>query len=709
MKHYTFTLNVMDSLNNLLETTFKKLDATKEQIERERKFAYEAESRFKQNLSAFKEYYPNIYNAIIEFEVEGDLPIFVTSSGEGNILDQETGVAIYGDNPKKQAAEQVTANLNKPQINHIDFRSYANASELDDRLHIQSIKQLGEVVKAAGEPEPLKRIEGSFPTAIIFGVGLGYHIEELFERVNFNYTFIIEPSFQNFFLSLYCCDWKSVIERVEENSGSLFFHVGISYDRFVDDLINIGKSVGVCCLTKCFYYRHLPTPRNNELINALFNRIYEIHGGYGFYNDSTTSIAHTVKNTASNANLMYRERQISSSYLDKPVYIVGNGPSLDESIDFIKETQSDAIIVAAGTALQTLLQYDITPDFHVLIERPRISYDVLIETLPESALKDINLLTMGLIYPDVLPMYKWSGLACKANDAGGDLLALSVWSETNKSVNYPLFCNPMVSNTALSFMVMMGFKQLYLFGVDNGYSEGGRHHASNSVYDKGSLKDFIPPTAKRKLKGNLEGNVWATDLLATSNFQMERLLNHDLAKNIDCYNVGEGAYIKGAKPLKPELLLPDFGSLDKSQVIQEIKEKQFFNCSITNFETYLSLDKYEEICEHLIELSSEHQISRENALDCLLRQIRYLYSFKGTVLSHLFYVLEGEMLYFHCPMLSLLYYSDDEDKCLDHFNKARELWVGFLVRAKEEFKSDWLTKCGLSLEKHRMIKNDGVC
>lgn len=693
----------MDSLNSLLEEVSTRINTTREQLEREKLFAKEAEIRFKKNLTAFEKYYPNIFKAIQEFKTDKPLPIFVTSSGHGDIVDEETGLGIYGDDPIATTKRQVDEHLNKPPVNHIDFSGYAEISGLDDRLHMRSIKKLGEVVVKSGKSQKLNHLTDTFPTGVIFGVGLGYHIKELTERVSFNYLFIIEPSFQNFFLSLYCMNWVEVIDKVDSEGGNLFFHIGVTYEDFIDDLLNISKSVGAMCLTKCFCYRHLPTQKNTDLIKMLFKRIYEIHGGYGFYNDSTTSIAHTIKNLERGVSLLKNKPTLPSRYLSKPVYIVGNGPSLDESIDFIRQTRSNAIIVAAGTALQTLIGYGIEPDFHVLIERPRATYDVLLKTLPKETYKSISLLTMSLIYPDTLDLYEWTGIACKGVDAGGELLALATLVEKNKSVAYPKYSNPTVSNTALSFMITMGFKQLYLFGIDNGYFENGKHHASNSVYDKGALKDFIPQEAKIKLPGNLGGNVWATNLLAISCFQMSRLLKHEIANQVECYNVGEGAFIDGALPLKNEHVLPEFGSIDKSKVIDSIKSSQFFECQIQDFSKYINLGKFEEICEHLIGLALIQPRTRKEALETLQKQSRYLYSLRGTVLSPLFYVLEGELLYFHCPLITLLFSSNDEKEGIKHYGRANQVWLEFLREARDNFKSDWMKNCEVSLELSKRI------
>ncbi|WP_289117315.1 6-hydroxymethylpterin diphosphokinase MptE-like protein [uncultured Idiomarina sp.] len=683
----------MDNIQEQISNLMHKLQASEDQVEREKLFAREAEERFHVNLEAFRSFYPNVAKSIEEYKSEKPLELFVTKSGHGNIREHKTGVPLYGDDPISQVSTQVDKHLTNPFINHIDFSIYADVPDDDERLHARHLKQLGLVVKNSGKYEKLKVMPRRFPTAVVFGVGLGYHLPVLFEQVQFDYIYLIEPSFENFYCSLFCIDWKSLIEKVDEQYGALIFQLGASYQTFIDDLYRVSQDLGAFTLTKCFCYQHYPSKDNAELIMQFYKRLFEMHSGYGFYNDATTAIAHTVENTNRGINLIKYEASGRNPFRRYPVYVIGNGPSLDDSINFIKETQHEALIIAAGTALQTLLKHGVNPDFHALIERPKSTYDVLTMSLPKEEYKKLNLLTMSLIYPDVVPLYNWVGMAGKGIDAGGELLHFTRLNEEGKPLPFLPFCNPLVSNTALTYALHMGFKDIYLFGVDNGYSSDGRHHAKDSDYYKGGLKDWKPHDANHELEGNLGGTVMASNFLAMSCQQMGRLLGMPHFKSVTCYNVGDGAKIDNTIPLKPELLLPDFINEPKKNVISFIKSELFEGFKANEFETYMEFEKYDEICDHLISISSEEMDSRDKALDNLRRQSRYLYSHRGTKYSHLHYVLEGELLYFQCPMLVLLFNSNNEDECLMNFSKAMEKWRDFLYDAKSDLKTAWTEKC----------------
>jgi len=690
----------MDKIQQQVSELMQKLTASENQIAREKEFSEIAEKRFRANLQAFKSFYPDIAKSIEDFQSDTPIELFVTETGYGNIREHKTGIPLYSDDPIAQVSKQVEKHVNTPFVNHINFTKYADISDDDERLHSRHLKKLGIAVKEAGEYQRLEVLPERFPTAVIFGIGLGYHLPMLLERTQFDYIYLIEPSFENFYSSLFCIDWKSLIEKVDEQYGVLIFQLGASYQTFVDDLYRVSQDLGAFTLTKCFCYQHYPSKSTGELIQQFYQRLFEMHSGYGFYNDATTAIAHTVANANRGMNLMKMNGRKEHPYKDFPVYVVGNGPSLDDSIDFIKENQDKAIIIAAGTALQTLLKNDILPDFHTLIERPKNTYDALIDSLPAEQYKRLNLLTMNLIYPDVVPLYNWVGMSGKRIDAGGDLLNYVLLSEKARPLTFLLLCNPLVSNTALSYALYMGFREIYLFGVDNGYSPDGQHHASDSDYYKGKFKDrFKAQSATHKLEGNLGGHVMATNLLAMSCQQMGRLLEARAFKKVVCYNVGRGAKINNALPLKPEHVLAEDPICDKEQVVTYVKENMFDFVQLENFENYMRFDKYDEICSHLLSIANEPIESRAEALDNLRRQARYLYSHRGTRYSHLHYVLEGELLYFQCPLISLLFNNNDSDDCLRNFKKGLSKWCDFLREAQTDLKESWLEKCTMSYKK----------
>ncbi len=86
----------------------------------------------------------------------------------------------------------------------------------------------------------------------------------------------------------------------------------------------------------------------------------------GFFDDEQIGFAHTFHNI--NAGYAFFSHGAATESLP-PVLLVGNGPSLDSHVNFIRQHQADSIIISCGTALSSLAKVGIKPDFHVEMER----------------------------------------------------------------------------------------------------------------------------------------------------------------------------------------------------------------------------------------------------------------------------------------------------------------------------------------------------
>ena len=99
--------------------------------------------------------------------------------------------------------------------------------------------------------------------------------------------------------------------------------------------------------------------KNSEtLINSFWkNRMTTIHMGRLW-----------LKNIFSNLPFLSTSGDVSELQTDKSVFIAGAGESLENSISLIKKYRSLLFIIAADTAVPTLLDNEITPDLIIIVE-----------------------------------------------------------------------------------------------------------------------------------------------------------------------------------------------------------------------------------------------------------------------------------------------------------------------------------------------------
>ncbi len=679
---------------------FKKLEQKLTEAQahelREQKFAVEANERFSKNLAAFELYYPDVFKAIQEFQPREDFCLHVTRSGHGNFVPKDKEAPLYGEDPVAQAREQVKKAAKNPTFTLTEYTKY-DPDNQDNRIHIRYMHQLGKLMlehKNADEPKHLTTLPSSFPTAMIFGIGLGYHLNEIIYNTDFTYIFIIEPDFELFFASLFCTDWYQIINYIDEKNACLFLHLGSKNKDFINDLSSIAEDIGAFSVVRSFCFQHYPDNELNDLLKQFFIDYFRFQFGFGFYNDAITGFSHSYFHLNNNLPFYDANNGEITSLTDVPVFLIGNGPSLDESKDFLIKNKDKAIIVACGTALGSLYRMGIIPDFHVLVERPYKNYQVLFDIVPEEVYKNLNLLSVNMVYPDTPSLYAWTGLALKGNEAGSDFINLLHYKKYHKGFGFISYSNPLVSNTGLSFISDFGFKNIYLFGVDNGKLKTTKHHSKYSIYSNEKGRKYWPQLMRDgTLPGNLGGVVDTGNLFRVSNSQIEDLIKLKELHHVT--NVGQGAIIKGAKSAHVDDLIDLSINLDKEIIIDKIKQ-QFspLNITVDSLDSVKSI--FNTVVSNLIDYSLLEQKSIKDASSSLLKQQRYLYSFSNAEFSFVFKMLKGSLLYYHCPMITTLYKYKDVDESLALYLRINELWVEYLTEMKEHFPQHVDKKCDWS-------------
>ena len=700
----------MNDLNTSIKELASKLKSIERQQERQACFDKDSRILFKKNCAAFEQYFPDLSKRIKSYTPHDGFNVFVTTSGHGNYVPKGSAVPIYGDNPIEQTALQVKRNTESATFGRCTLNKESDkGTRFDQRLHIRYMVELADTFsEMISDDEPrMKSLPSHYPTCIMFGIGLGYALSELLESHTFDYVFVCEPDFDTFYASLYCTDWEDIFKKADVESGCIFLHVGVSYETFFREIQVICENIGAFSLVSSFCYQHTPGSEVNALIKEFFEKFYQLQLGYGFYNDAVTGLAHTIENFNENKSLLFvAPVGKKSPYKKYTAYVVANGPSLDEAVEALQENQSDVVIFAAGTAVNTLLKLGIVPDFHVLVERPKVTYDVLKETLSDEQMKRMNLLAVDVMYPEVPKLYNWTGLGLKGPEAGSLFTQYEYFKEHHRTL-LSLQCSaPLVANTALSFASMMGFGEIYLFGVDNGYPLHGPSHSTYSIYSDSKFKKNyeVNTDVPHTLEGNLGGNVKATTLMVQAKQQMELLIS--IMPHIQYYNVGSGAKLLNAHPLHGDDILSMPLKEDKYKIVNDIKSKLFFSQHFEEPEKLVGVEEFESLCDYIIDIAGRPYTTRREASDILKAQARVVFAYRGKKYGHLFHVLKGSMLSFHCPLISLLYLYEDESKTLLWFEKSLALWVRFIKEMKSDYRLSWNKRCEHSLhianEKRRL-------
>ncbi|WP_259337900.1 6-hydroxymethylpterin diphosphokinase MptE-like protein [Colwellia sp. RSH04] len=687
----------MDSLEKNLRDVEDKLEKLQDKIALEEAFTEKANVRYEQNLRAFEKYFPDIYQRFIAYNPKQDFQLDVNPDGTANILDYDTQVPMYSQTPVEQVNAQVKETLANPELSRVDLSSVEFIEDTADFLHVRIMNKVGKVYnKAKDELEENLLVDKAIPSKVIFGIGLGYHLQPLLEATKASYITIFEPNEDYFFASLFSFDWDAYLKQVDDDGSYLYIGIGDSEEDMYQTLYQRAKNIGAFSVSNSFFYLHYKSRSVANLISKIKNNFHQFFMGWGFFDDALMSVAHSIGVAEKNPNMLDLSVKLPKSIEQFPIFIVANGPSLDKDIEFIKAHQDKVIVVACNSASTALLARGIYPDFHVALERTKQTYDFLETIISEEDRQKINLLVLNVMYPEVLDLFGWSGVALKGSEPGTMLFQLGIFLQSKTLMPTIGYSNPLVGNTALSFFAHLGFLDIYLFGVDNGYVDETHHHSKASFYydDKGNSKlDSIKMGAEFEVEGNFGQTVITEPFLFTGKEQMDRLINSFSGTNLQCYNCSDGARIEGAIPVRSSDIILGNDAATKEQVINFVKENSFKKPNLeASLADLLSFDVFEQICNTMIEILEQPINDREDALKNIIDHLRYLMSFRtGEEYLHLYLILEGEALYINSVLISLLFNFGDDKNIIPYFKEALEHWISFLKVAPEQYRERWNT------------------
>ncbi|WP_448213117.1 motility associated factor glycosyltransferase family protein [Colwellia sp. MEBiC06753] len=686
----------MENLDKELQDAESQLAKLTEKAELEHKFVEEANARFEKNILTFKQYFPDIYEKFIHFTPGEKFQLIVNPDGTGNIVDYNTGVPIYGDEPLEQITQQVDASFEKPLMGQNDYSSLEFLTNETGFLHCDMMIELGvQYTKTKKALPPNNKVMPKIPSLMIFGIGLGYHLLEIQSRTSAGYITIFEPNEDYFYGSLFCFDWAEYLKQVDESGAFLFLCIGDSEEEIYQTLYQRVQDIGPYTVINSLFYQHYPSINMDKMITQVKYNFHQFFMGWGFFDDAVMSIAHTIGIAEKNPPVTIVDRnRLPKNIAQYPVFIVANGPSLDDDIDKVKQLQDKAIIVSCNSATTALLNHGIEPDFHVALERTKSTADFLKAFIKPSQRAKINLLVLNVMYPEVLDLFGWTGIGLKGHEPGTTMYQLAEYIDHRTVTPTLAYSNPLVGNTALSFFCNFGFEDIYLFGLDKGYISKEKHHSTSSYYYEEDGEEKYEPIkmgSEFEAPGNFVDTVITEPFLYTGKEQVERLLRSSQGTNSNVYNCSNGVKMEGTTPLRSSNIIFEETALTKSEVVNFIKT----NCFNQSEKAYplkdlLYFDEFEEMCQTMVSLLEQPASCREEALANLLAHLNYLNSFRNEPkYTHLFLMLQGEAWYVCSVLIATLYNFGDSSEVMPYYQDALNIWIDFLRKAPDYYRERW--------------------
>jgi hypothetical protein len=634
------------------------------------------DKQYQDNLQAFKTYFPKIHKEFENYKPKKWLPIR-KEDGQINILNMENLTAWYSDTP----LDDCTLNFDNysQQPNKDGLVLGYTGEKLKHYIHYQFVKETEELLKDIEEEQGV--LPPTIKSLIMFGLGVGYQLEHLMSKHKVEKLFICEPNRDFFYASLFAIDWVSVLKTIDEQEGRLYINIGDDGTNLFRDLLNQFYSIGPYILSQTYFYQSYYNAALSHSISQLREQLQIVISMGEYFDHARYGITHTKEAFMREYPHMVKDAAKKLSFDEKevPIFLVGNGPSLDQSIAYIKQWQDKAIIVSCGTALQVLYKNGITPDFHAEIEQNRATFDWATRIGDLVYLKGITLISCNGIHPDTCDLYKDVLIAFKE----GESSTVSTLNVLGQDAYETLkFAFPTVSNFALNFYIKLGFKQLYLIGIDLGFADNTKHHSTQSGYYSNNGKPLYDYSEKNNtslvIPGNFRKTVFTKQEFKIAKIIMEQSLS---ANSVDCYNTSDGAKIIGSLALHLEDIFLSVANEQKQGCLQKIYKQCFVSKNKKYFieqydKKYSTSTLFNEIS--MFRKRLEQPIDTFEQAEYLVEsQKRMLFASYQSGHSLLFYFLYGTVNYANVVLNKVAYAFYSGKFNVEKFNDARKVWLKF--------------------------------
>lgn len=644
--------------------------------------------QYRSNLNALNKYFPEIAKEFQDYRPKDWIPV-KNKEGQINLVQIVSGVFWYGESPKEDCQTNFEEFAKHPYKDGLILEY--TGKKLLHYLHYRFVNEIDSYLSEISDEE--SALPNTIKSIIMFGIGAGYQLETLLEKHNVDKLFLCEPNKDFFYASLFAIDWASLLKDIDAQGARIYLNIGDDGNNLVRDLMNQFYSVGPYLLNDTYFYPGYYNARINESIANLREQLKIVVAMGEYYDHARFGISQTTHAIANNYAHLRKSPNNKLTYSDKsvPVFLVGNGPSLDQSITSIKEFQDRAIVISCGTSLQVLHKNGIKPDFHAEIEQNRTTYEWCKAFGDEQFLSTLDLLSCNGIHPDTTDLFNDVFIAFKEGESS-TVSTLEVAGEEDFEILQ--FAFPTVANLALNICLSLGLENIYLFGIDLGFTDNKQHHSKQSAYyDENGNELYNYHEANNTaivVPGNFRKTVLTKSEFKISKSMMERSIANK-HKSTHVYNCSDGAQIHGTEPLPIEHLLIVSDKLAKSAALKKIKGDAFSKIDYENFRLkYEGKYQQEALMSDLSRfqnLFADETTSTEQAHKKIENQKQHLFSSYSSGRSLMFYYLFGTSNYASAVFSRLLSSSSDETICTTRFNNAQTIWYKYLGMIVEELSS----------------------
>lgn len=516
---------------------------------------------FDRNMAAMRLYQPHIAERF-----EGAYTPFsrVVGAAETGNLNIDLGHTLfYGADAATFAEAQVENYLAKAdQRMHLGLK---RAPDDRERIAEGFVGKGVDYLATQGMPEKATGLDPDGGYLIVLGLGLGLHLEKLIDRLDIRSVIVVERFEEFVYHAMGQIDLARLFEEIDRRKGTLQFVISDVPNTITNMIFYMMRQDAFGLIDGSYIYQHYDSYVLQESLSGFRERLPVLAANPGFFEDELIMLRNYIGNVTRNPALIYADKpRVAKS---TPVIICGSGPSVDQSVDFIRRNTDSAIIVSCGTGLGALLGYGIRPDYHVDIENTPGPVEIIQALSKQHKLSDITLIASNTVRPELTAFFTKRIMFFRDTVSSSKLFGQK-YGEVFHAV-------PTVANTAGRIMLGLGFRNLHLVGVDLGARDAERHHGQHSVYfsDKSFLETHPEHAAAAKFPieaaGNFGGRVFTNQSFLFASVHFSGLSAR--YRDARILNLSDGIRINGTIPCLPESAVIEKDTARKARDLERLR------------------------------------------------------------------------------------------------------------------------------------------
>lgn len=553
---------------------------------------------YQKNLDFFEKKEPELFKKIKLLETSFNLGYKETDyeldyrDDYFEIFDKRNNKYYYGEN-SLEYSKKATSTING-KVDNCSFKAFYEERFTDDIFKISEESDIFSdtritnglichyVTKQIPPQEELKDIR----KFIILGVGLGLHIPLVLKKIKPEVLMICEQNLEIFRLSLFVTDYKEI-----SKSAILYF----SISELESDFLNSFNRFYNRAFLFNHYFKFLLLNNDNYIYTKFIQRylvqLPHVMFAYDRKLKSLYRTIHYINEEIPIINLAYTN---SFKDFDKPILLLGAGPSLQYNIDFVKENQNKYCIVALLVTMPLLEKYNIKPDMVFQYDE---GDDIVMRNI--LCLKDLN------FFKDTIFIFS-SHVTKSLVDSFSKEQIFMFQAMYLPKPEFGLMTAPSIGEITYAILLKFGMKNISMLGIDMAIDEktNKSHIDGHIANEKLNIKEQTGNTLDLKqtkifIKGNFQNQV-----PSLTNYQVSIDAFNEISgifikdnNDVNVYNLSNGAFL--------DYTIPKYISDINLDDVEEFNKKELKSIILNNLnnisEKSFTQDEREEINKKLID------------------------------------------------------------------------------------------------------------